>query len=207
MSGAESSVPVAVYDASVLYPSLIRNLLMHLAVAGLVAARWTDAIHGEWTRNLLADRADLTPQRLERTRRLMELAVPDAGVTGFEALIPDLRLPDPDDRHVLAAAVKARAELIVTLNLKDFPPASLGEYGLEAVTPDELVCCLLKESRGVVASCSRVMGRRAPRRSTSRPTGTAARPAVSNPSEKAPEVCARVQPSSASIGLTSTPKA
>lgn len=125
---------------------------MHLAASGLVAARWTDAIHGEWTRNLLADRADLTPQRLARTQRLMEAAVPDAGVTGYEALIPDLHLPDLDDRHVLAAAITAQADLIVTLNLKDFPPASLSAHGIEAVTPDELVCRLLEDSRGEVVA-------------------------------------------------------
>jgi sugar phosphate isomerase/epimerase len=129
---------------------LIRNLLMHLAASGLVAARWTDAIHEEWTRNLLADRTDLTPQRLARTRQFMAAAVPDAGVTGFEALIPDLHLPDPDDRHVLAAAITAGAALIVTLNLKDFPPADLRPHGLEAITPDELVCRLLEDSRGEV---------------------------------------------------------
>ena len=142
--------PVAVYDASVLYPSLIRNVLMHLAASGMVAARWTDTIQDEWTRNLLADRADLSPQRLERTRRLMEAAVPDADVTGYEALIPSLHLPDPDDRHVLAAAITARADLIVTLNLRHFPATSLSGHDLEAITPDELVCRLLNEERGEV---------------------------------------------------------
>lgn len=53
--------PTAIYDASVLYPSLIRNLLIHLATAGLVQARWTETIHDEWTRNLRSDRPDLTP--------------------------------------------------------------------------------------------------------------------------------------------------
>ncbi|TSA79975.1 PIN domain-containing protein [Deinococcus detaillensis] len=134
---------MAVYDASVLYPSLIRNLLMHLGTEGLVAARWTAQIHDEWTRNLLEDRPDLTPERLARTRQQMQLALPDAEVEGFEPLIATLSLPDPDDRHVLAAAVHTEAELIVTQNLKHFPAQVLTSHGLEALTPDALLCRLL----------------------------------------------------------------
>ncbi|MGY2896922.1 PIN domain-containing protein [Deinococcus sp. UYEF24] len=135
--------PIVLYDASVLYPSLIRNLLMHLAVGGLVSARWTVQIHDEWTRNLLADRADLTPERLARTRRFMDQAVPDALVGGYEDLILGLDLPDADDRHVLAAAITARAEMIVTFNLKHFPVAALEPRHLQALTPDLLLCRLL----------------------------------------------------------------
>ncbi len=134
---------MAVYDASVLYPSLIRNLLMYLGTEGLVAARWTARIHDEWTRNLLEDRPDLTPERLARTRRSMEAALPDAEVDGFAPLIDTLSLPDPDDRHVLAAAIHAGAELIVTQNLKHFPAGALTPHGLEALTPDALLCRML----------------------------------------------------------------
>lgn len=129
--------PIALYDACVLYPSLIRNLLMHLAVSGLVAARWTDEIHDEWIRNLLADRPDLTLGRLQRTRQFMEQAVPDAQVTGYEGIVPSLSLPDLDDRHVLAAALHAEADLLVTFNLKDFPVSAL--HPLDVLTPDDLV--------------------------------------------------------------------
>ena len=135
--------PIVLYDACVLYPSLIRNLLMHLAVSGLVAARWTDEIQDEWIRNLSADRPDLTPTRLKRTRLFMERAVPDAQVTGYQSLIPTLTLPDPDDRHVLAAAIFAQADSIVTLNLKDFPASALAPHALKRLTPDDLMCRLL----------------------------------------------------------------
>ncbi|WP_207795393.1 PIN domain-containing protein [Deinococcus koreensis] len=127
-----------------LYPSLIRNLLMHLAVSGLVAARWTDEIQDEWIRNLLAARPDLSAERLQRTRRFMEQAVPDAQVTGYEGIVPSLSLPDADDRHVLAAAIHAGAEFLVTFNLKDFPVAAL--HSLDVLTPDGLVCRLLDSS-------------------------------------------------------------
>ncbi|MCD0160471.1 PIN domain-containing protein [Deinococcus sp. 6YEL10] len=134
----------ALYDANVLYPSLLRNLLMHLAVSGLVAARWTDAIHDEWGRNLLLNRPDLGAPRVQRIRALMDQAVPDAQVTGYEALIESLSLPDPDDRHVLAAAIHAQADVIVTLNLKDFPREPLEPYGVQVMTPDTLLLALLE---------------------------------------------------------------
>lgn len=136
--------PIALYDACVLYPSLVRNLLMHLAVAGLVAARWTDEIHDEWGRNLLLNRPDLGAQRVQRIRALMDQAVPDARVTGYETLIAGLSLPVPDDRHVLAAAIHAQADVIVTLNLKDFPRELLEPYGVQVMTPDTLLLALLE---------------------------------------------------------------
>ena len=118
----------AVYDANILYPAPLRDLFIRLAQAGLVRARWTEAIHDEWVRNILKDNPALSPDRLARTRALMNEAVRDCLVTGYEDLIESLSLPDPDDRHVLAAAIRADAEVIVTFNLKDFPEGTLASY-------------------------------------------------------------------------------
>ena len=87
----------------------------------LFQAKWTDAIHQEWMKNVLANRPDLTLNQLERTRDLMNMHVRDCLVTGHETLIPTLSLPDPNDHHVLAAAIFTSASIIVTYNLKDFP--------------------------------------------------------------------------------------
>lgn len=130
------------YDASVLYPSLTRNLLIHLATSGLVAARWTEQIHDEWIRNFLQDRPELTPERLARTRRLMELAVPDALIGGYQPLVESLSLPDPDDQHVLAAAIAGQADILLTWNLRHFPQETVAAAGIEVLTPDDLVCRL-----------------------------------------------------------------
>ena len=111
----------AVYDANVLYPAPLRDLFIRLAQAGLVRAKWTDTIHDEWTRNVLKNNPMLSSERLTRTRSLMNEAVRDCLVSGYEVLIDSLSLPDPDDRHVLAAAIRAGAQVIVTYNLKDFP--------------------------------------------------------------------------------------
>lgn len=133
----------ALYDASVLYPAPLRDLLMQLALTDLFRAKWTDRIHDEWTRNVLKDRPDLTKERIERTRRLMDVNVRDCLVTDYEALIPALTLPDPDDRHVLAAAIRGRADVIVTHNLRHFPTKILAPLGIEAQHSDTFVNHLL----------------------------------------------------------------
>jgi len=145
----------ALYDACVLYPAPLRDLLMSLTQTGLFQARWTEMIHEEWIRNLLANRADLSRERLERTRDRMNAAVRDCLVEGFEPLIETLSLPDPGDRHVLAAAIRGRARVIVTFNLKDFPRARLEPYGIEAWHPDDFVGELLEMGEGKVCRALR----------------------------------------------------
>lgn len=130
---------VALYDACVLYPAPLRDLLMRLAVSDLFRARWTARIHEEWIRNLLANRPDLTREKLERTRDLMDASVPDCLVADYEGLEAQLALPDPDDRHVLAAAILCHAGTIVTYNLKDFPTTVLAPCGITAQHPDEFI--------------------------------------------------------------------
>ena len=128
-----------VYDANVLHPAGLRDLLIRLAQTGLFRARWTEHILDEVVRSILARRPDLRPAQLDRTRQLMCEAVADCLVTGHEPLIEGLALPDPDDRHVLAAAIRCHAQVIVTQNLKDFPPAALEPFGIEAQHPDLFV--------------------------------------------------------------------
>jgi hypothetical protein len=133
----------ALYDACVLYPAPLRDLMMWLALTDLFRARWTNAIHEEWMRNVLKDRPDLTRAQLERTRDLMNANVRDCLVTGYEDLIDAVTLPDPDDRHVLAAAIRGRADVIVTFDLDDFPADVIQPYGIDAQHPDDFVTHLL----------------------------------------------------------------
>tara|TARA_R110000787_G_scaffold74705_4_gene165939 strand:- start:214 stop:720 length:507 start_codon:yes stop_codon:yes gene_type:complete len=112
---------------------------MELATAGLFQARWTDKIHDEWIDNLLDKRKDLSRPQLERTRALMDSAVLDCKVSDYEYLIPTITLPDSDDRHVVAAAIHAKADAIVTFNIKDFPATELQKYNLEAIHPDDFI--------------------------------------------------------------------
>jgi hypothetical protein len=146
---------VALYDANALYPASTRDLLIRLARTGLVGARWTARIQDEWIRNLLANRPDLNPAQLRRTRELMEAAVPGALVEAFEHRIPELALPDPDDRHVLAAAIEAQADVLVTFNGKDFPREVVAPYGIEVIDPDAFVQDLLRRYPLVVLAAAR----------------------------------------------------
>ena len=77
----------AVYDANILYPAPLRDLFIRVAQAGLVRARWTETIHDEWVRNVLKDNPRLSAERLARTRSLMNEAVRDCLVSGYEDLI------------------------------------------------------------------------------------------------------------------------
>jgi predicted nucleic acid-binding protein len=142
--------PIVVYDSSVLYPAPLRDLLMHLALTNLFKARWTDTIHEEWIRNVLKNRPDLIRERLERTRQRMDKNVPDALVTRYKELIPSLKLPDPNDRHVLAAAIRAKADTIVTMNLRHFPKAGLEPYDMQVQHPDDFVMRLVGMNTNVV---------------------------------------------------------
>lgn len=141
------SAPAVLLDACTLYPAALRDVLMRLALHGLIAARWTDAIHDEWIEAVLRDRPDLTRARLQRTRDLMDLHAEGSLVTCYERRIKDLELPDVNDRHVLAAAIEGEAEVILTWNLRDFPGPTLASHGLRAATPDDLLTELIKGHR------------------------------------------------------------
>lgn len=139
-----SSVPVALLDACILYPAPLRDLLLHVADIGLYLPKWTDQIQQEWTRNLLLNRSDLTTGQLSRTREAMNRAFPDATIHNYEWLIDSLHLPDLNDRHVLAAALRGQANLIVTANLKDFPSGYIRQFDIEVKHPDQFLAGLLE---------------------------------------------------------------
>lgn len=124
-----------VLDANLLYPFQLRNLLVQFGVHSVIAPRWTTRIHEEWIGNLVA--AGRAPrERLLLTRDLMNRVLPEADVQGWEASMTGLILPDPDDRHVLAAALAVQARTILTMNLRDFPASALAPHGVVAVHPD-----------------------------------------------------------------------
>jgi predicted nucleic acid-binding protein len=134
-----------VYDACVLYPAPLRDLLLSLAKAKAVFPFWSEEIRDEWIGSLLRKRPNLE-ERQKRTRREMDIHFPDSLVRGYESITPTLQLPDPKDCHVLAAAIHAKAEYIVTFNLKDFPQTILAVYNIEAVLPDDFVLRLIQEN-------------------------------------------------------------
>lgn len=130
---------VVIYDANVLYPSLLRDVLIRVAQRGMVRARWTERILDEVFMNLVSNRPDLDRSKLARTRELMNASVRDVLVEGYEPLIPTVTLPDENDRHIVAAAIRAQAQMIVTTNLRDFPSNELSKWNIEAKHPDDFL--------------------------------------------------------------------
>jgi predicted nucleic acid-binding protein len=129
----------AVLDACVLYSASLRDFMLRIAKGGLFTPFWSEEIQDEWTRNLLQNRPDMKREKLEHTRRKMDSSFPNGCVRGYESITPTLRLPDEKDRHVLAVAILAEAEYIVTFNLNDFPQSSLAPYHVKAISPDDFV--------------------------------------------------------------------
>lgn len=148
---SRSPVITALLDANVLYPAPLRDYLLHLASLGVYEPVWTAAIQDEWIRNLVKARPDINRAALEATQRSMDKAFPGSNVLGYESFVESLLLPDPDDRHVLAAAIKGEAQVIVTANLKDFPSNALIPYSIRAEHPDVFICgCIDRDKQKAI---------------------------------------------------------
>jgi len=150
-SDRPASPPLVVLDANLLYPFQLRNLLVQFGVDSVIAPRWTERINEEWISNLVA--AGRVPRdRLLLTLDLMNSALPEAEVSGWEGCMEGIKLPDPDDRHVLAAALAAGAKTILTMNLRDFPVSALAPHGVVAVPPDSFLCGLHNADRELLTA-------------------------------------------------------
>ena len=130
------SFPV-VLDACVLIPMPIADLLLRLATAKQFRPLWSDEILNEVERNLVK-KLHKDPHSARRRVNAMRDFFPDALVENYESLVPAMT-NDPKDRHVLAAAVRSRAELIVTSNQKDFPTTALKPYDVAVRSPDDFL--------------------------------------------------------------------
>lgn len=128
---------IAVLDTNVIYQLVVRDLLFWFAYYELYTPKWSEHIFDEWKRVMLAK--GIPEPDANRRIEKANMAFPDARVTNYRGLIDHLQLPDKDDRHVLAAAIKTNANIIVTNNLKDFPPDYLQSFGLSAKTTDDFL--------------------------------------------------------------------
>ena len=153
--------PLVVCDASVFYSIVMTDLLLSLGVAELIRPRWTQQIHDEWMRNLRTNRPDLDPAKIERRRQQMDAAIDDCLIAGYEAFIPQLSLPDPDDQHVLAAAIHGQASVILTYNRRHFPRRVVAPYGISAQHPDDFLLSLAQQfSTGVQETLEEMRARK-----------------------------------------------
>lgn len=134
-----------VLDACVLYPAPLRDFLLSVAFEDVFIPLWSDEIQHEWVRNLLLNRKDLDKDRLEKSVEIMNLAFPNANVKFKSEITEKIELPDIKDHHVLAAAIQSQANIILTINLRDFPNDLLSKFGIISMHPDDFLMVLTKE--------------------------------------------------------------
>ena len=126
-----------VLDTNVIYPIETRDLLFWFAHYELFTPKWSKHIFQEW--ESVMSRKGVSPEEIEKRTSRANIAFPDALVQNYTSLIDTLTLPDVNDRHVLAAAIKTNANVIVTNNLKDFPPEYLATFGLKAKNANDFL--------------------------------------------------------------------
>lgn len=151
-----------VLDTNVIYPIEIRDLLFWFAHYDLFTPKWSNHIFDEWKD--VMDRKGITQEEIKKRTNVANLAFPDALVKNYESLINGLTLPDEKDRHVLAAAIKTNANVIVTNNLKDFPSKYLTTFGLVAKSADDFIADIidLNHDKAIEAFRKLVLNRRNP---------------------------------------------
>ena len=137
--------PVVLIDANVLYSASLRNFFLNVAFIKLFEPKWSAEINVEWTRNLLQKRSDIKEEIVMDKVKAMNDYFLEANIENYEHLIPTLQLPDPNDRHVLAAAIKGKAKIITTANLKDFPQDYIRQFDIDVQHPDDFIMDLLVE--------------------------------------------------------------
>mgnify|MGYP005841975057 CR=1 FL=1 len=128
---------ICVLDTNVIYPVTIRDILFWFAFYDLYTPKWSQHIFDEWVD--VMHRKAVPENEINKRINKANLAFPDALVTNYEGLIDTLTLRDKKDRHVLAAAIKTNASVIVTNNLKDFPKDYLATFGLSAKSADDFL--------------------------------------------------------------------
>lgn len=151
-----------VLDTNVIYPIEVRDLLFWFAYYDMYTPKWSEHIFDEWKD--VMKRKGVTEQEANKRVEKANLAFPDALVTNYSGLISNLNLPDQKDCHVLAAAIKTNANVIITNNIKDFPEEYLASFGLTAKTADDFLTDIidLNPDQAIKAFKELVLHRRNP---------------------------------------------
>lgn len=154
---------IAVLDTNVVYPVIIRDILLWFAYYDLYTPKWSEHIFDEW-KKVIKEKGVFEEEANNRILK-MNLAFPDALVQNYKGLIKHLELPDADDRHILAAAIKTNANLIVTNNIKDFPEEYLQSFSLNAKTADDFLTDIidLNQEQAIAAFKEMVLNKKNPK--------------------------------------------
>jgi predicted nucleic acid-binding protein len=147
-------LPVALLDANVLWSAPVRDTLLRAAEIGLYRPAWSQRILDEVARSLLEARSDLGQGRVDRLIAQLKVAFPESMTEGYEHLAATMT-NDPEDRHVLAAAVAAHSDVLLTWNVQHFPKEACEPLGIAVQTPDEFLCELWLGDRDAMATVIR----------------------------------------------------
>ena len=152
-----------VLDTNVVYPVIIRDILFWFAHYDLYTPKWSEHIFDEWKRVMIEK--GVSEEEASKRIAKANAAFPDALVKNYKGLIEHLVLPDKDDRHILAAAIKTNANLIVTNNIKDFPQAYLQSFSLSAKTADDFLTDIIdfNQEEAVIAFKEMVLKKKNPK--------------------------------------------
>lgn len=153
----------AVLDTNAVYPVIIRDILFWFAHYDLYTLKWSEHIFDEWKK--VMKEKGVSEEEANKRIDKANLAFPDALVQNYKSLIDHLELPDEDDRHVLAAAIKTNANVIVTNNIKDFPEAYLQSFSLNAKTADDFLTDIidLNQEQAIAAFKEMVLNKKNPK--------------------------------------------
>lgn len=146
---------IVVLDTNFIYPVIIRDLLFWFANYDLYIPKWSEPIFAEW-KKVMIEKGVSTDEATKRIEKA-NLAFPDAKVYNYQGLIGFLKLPDENDRHVLVAAIKTNANLIVTNNIKDFPETYLQSFNLSVKTADDFLTDIIDLNREKALSAFKEM--------------------------------------------------
>ena len=152
-----------VLDTNVVFPVIIRDILFWFAYYDLYTPKWSAHIFDEWKKVMIEK--GVSDEEAEKRIAIANSAFPDARVHHYQGLIDHLTLPDPNDRHVLAAAIKTNANLIVTNNIIDFPEEYLQSFSLTAKTADDFLTVIidLNQEKAVAAFREMVLHKKNPK--------------------------------------------
>ncbi|MEP7351403.1 MAG: PIN domain-containing protein [Sphingorhabdus sp.] len=134
-------------DANVLHPAFLRGAMLWFASERLFRPVWSADILVEWRRSLKRRHSDISEEKLDQLQAMMCDQFPDAIVEGYQLIASVLDLPDPDDRHVLAAAIVGKCQGIITANLKHFPADKVAPYQMEVIHPDDFIVNIIDIDR------------------------------------------------------------
>ena len=137
----------ALMDANVLHPAFLRSAMLWFASERLFRPVWSADILVEWRRSLKRRHSDISEKKLDQLQAMMCDQFPDAIVEGYQPIASILDLPDPDDRHVLAAAIVGKCQGIITANLKHFPADKVAPYQMEVIHPDDFIVNIIDIDR------------------------------------------------------------